>query len=79
MAEFDLPAMLKYAIAYTGQDKIFYVGHSMGTTTFMAMANKHPGLQEHILLANLLAPVAYVGHMKSPIRYIAPYEKEVEV
>jgi len=78
MAEFDLPAMLTYVLNYTEEDRIFYAGHSMGTTTFMAMATKRPDIQDHILLANLLAPVAYVGHMKSPIRYIAPFEETVK-
>ena len=45
----------------------------------MVMANKRPELQEKIILANLLAPVAYVDHMKSPIRLIAPYSESIEV
>ena len=79
MAEFDLPSMLNYVMTYTGQDKIFYTGHSLGTTTFMAMATKHPKLQENIALANLFAPVAYVGHLKGPIRYFAPLGRPIEV
>ena len=51
----------------------------MGTTGFMVMANKHPELQEKIILASLLAPVAYVGEMKSPIRLIAPFADSLEV
>jgi len=43
------------------------------------MANKHPELQEKIILASLLAPVAYVGEMKSPIRLIAPFADSLEV
>ena len=54
-------------------------GHSMGTTGFMVMANKHPELQEKIILANFLAPVAYMGDMKSPIRLIAPFVDSLEV
>jgi lysosomal acid lipase/cholesteryl ester hydrolase len=51
----------------------------MGTTGFMVMANKHPELQEKIILASLLAPVAFVGDMKSPIRLIAPFADSLEV
>ena len=51
----------------------------MGTTGYMVMANKHPELQDKIILANLLAPVAYVGDMKSPIRLIAPFADSLEV
>ena len=56
-----------------------FLGHSMGTTGFMVMANKHPELQDKIILANLLAPVAYVGDMKSPIRLISPFADSLEV
>ena len=45
----------------------------------MVMANKRPELQEKIILANLLAPVAFVEHMKSPIRLIAPFADSIEV
>ena len=43
------------------------------------MANKHPQLLEKISLASFLAPVAYVDHMKSPIRIFAPYASSLEV
>ena len=79
MADKDLPTMLTYTVNYTQQQKMFYVGHSMGTTTFLIMANKRPEMQEHIILANLLAPVAYVEHLKGPLRLLAPVEPQVEV
>jgi len=78
MADMDLPLMLKYTVNYTEQERIYYVGHSMGTTTFMIMANLHPEMQEHIILANFFAPVAYVEHLKGPLRLLAPIEPEVE-
>ena len=71
--------MIDHITATTGQEKIFYIGHSMGTTGFMVMANERPDMQEKIHMANLLAPVAYVDHMKSPIRYLAPFSTEIAV
>jgi lysosomal acid lipase/cholesteryl ester hydrolase len=79
MGKFDIPAMIDEILTTTGQDKIFYIGHSMGTTGFMVMANEKPEYQDHIILASLLAPIAYVDHMKSPIKYLAPYSKSIEV
>ena len=79
MGEFDLPAMLKHVMSYTQKDEVFYVGHSMGTTTFMVMANKHPEMMRHIKLANLFAPIAYVSHMISPLRLIAPFAEKIQV
>ena len=79
MGKYDLPAMLDKIIERTGQEKIFYIGHSMGTTAFMVMANDRPGYQEKIHLAHMLAPIGYVDHMISPIKYIAPFADQVAV
>ena len=78
MGKYDLPAMIGKVLEVSGQERIFYLGHSMGTTGFMVFANEHPEMQEKIILANLLAPVAYVEHMKSPMRYLAPYSHAFE-
>ncbi|KAG5861914.1 hypothetical protein JTB14_032103 [Gonioctena quinquepunctata] len=32
---YDLPAKIDYIIGKTGQDKIFYIGHSQGTAQFL--------------------------------------------
>ena len=79
MGTFDIPAMIDHILKVTGQEKIFYIGHSMGTTGFIVMANEKPEYQEHIHLAHFLAPVAYVDHMKSPIRYLAPFAQSIGV
>ena len=77
--EFDLPAMIDKVRETSGQEKIFYVGHSMGTTSFMVMANKKPEYQEYIHMANFLAPIAFVDHMKSPLKYVAPFVNQLDV
>ena len=79
MGKFDIPAMIDKALDVSGQDKLYYIGHSMGTTGFMVMANDRPEYQDKVILANFLAPVAFVDHMKSPIKYIAPYANSVAV
>ena len=58
MGKYDIPAMIDQIISVTEQDKIFYIGHSMGTTGFMVMANDKPAYQDKIHLASFLAPVA---------------------
>ena len=79
IGEFDLPAMIDLVREKSGHDQIFYGGHSMGTTTFMVMANKKPEYQQHIKLASFLAPVAYVDHMTSPLKYVAPFVNQIDV
>ena len=43
----------------------------------MVTANDSPEYLDYIHMASLLAPVAWVDHMKSPIRYLAPFSNSV--
>jgi lysosomal acid lipase/cholesteryl ester hydrolase len=78
MAKYDLPSMLNYVIEITGKEKIYFVGHSLGTSTFMAMNSMDQSWADKIELAVLLAPVAYVDHMQSPLKYIAPFSDQIQ-
>jgi len=78
MAKYDLPTMLHYVMETTGQEKIYYFGHSMGTTTYMAMNSMDPSWADKVELAVFLAPVAYTAHMESPIRLLAPFTNQVQ-
>jgi len=75
---YDIPAMIDRIRNITGQDKIFFIGFSMGTTAYMIMANQKPEYQQYIQLANLMAPVAYVDHMKSPLRFLSPFINQLD-
>ena len=46
MAKYDLPAMIEYVLETTGEQELFYAGHSMGTTGFMAMHHYRPDIGE---------------------------------
>ena len=45
-AKYDLPAMIEYVLETTGEQELFYAGHSMGTTAFMAMHHYRPDIGE---------------------------------
>ena len=79
MGQYDLPAMLNKTLETTGQEKLFYVGHSMGTTAFMVMPNFRPEMMDKVELASFLAPVAYMQHAKSPLHYLAPFVDSIDV
>ncbi|KAF5285060.1 hypothetical protein FQR65_LT02373 [Abscondita terminalis] len=80
MAKFDLPSVLSYISNVTGKTgEIIYVGHSMGTTMFYAMASIMPDFaKEHVKLMVGLAPVAYMTHITSPIKYFAPFVNDIQ-
>uniref|UniRef100_A0A6P7FGR5 Uncharacterized protein LOC114329263 n=1 Tax=Diabrotica virgifera virgifera TaxID=50390 RepID=A0A6P7FGR5_DIAVI len=71
---YDLPAKIDYIVNKTGQEKIFYIGHSQGTSQFFAMAALRPEYNEKIALMSALAPVAYMNHMSSTsLRIVSQY------
>lgn len=58
---------------------LIYIGHSMGTTMNFVLLSEKPEYNEKIKLFIALAPVAYMTHIKSPIRFLAPFSKDIEV
>ena len=79
VGSYDIPAMIDMIKLKTEAKKIFYVGFSMGTTSFFAMANDKEKYLEDLALVSLMAPVAYVDHMISPLKYIAPFTNQIDV
>ncbi|KAL0273130.1 UNVERIFIED_CONTAM: hypothetical protein PYX00_005877 [Menopon gallinae] len=75
----DLPAVIDYILNKTNQRSLFYVGHSMGTTMFFAMASTKPEYGSKVKGMFAMAPVTYVGHIKSPIRFLAPWAKDIRL
>ncbi|XP_036325072.1 lipase 3-like [Rhagoletis pomonella] len=70
---YDLPAMFEYVLRTTMKDSLHYVGHSMGTTTFMVLMSLMPWYMERIRTAHLLAPIVYIDNQQSPLmRFTSP-------
>ncbi|XP_037659823.1 gastric triacylglycerol lipase-like [Choloepus didactylus] len=68
MAKYDLPASINFIIKKTGQEQIYYVGHSQGTLiAFIAFSN-FPMLAQRIKTFFALAPVFYVEHARGPTK-----------
>jgi len=78
MGKYDLPAMYDHILQTTGQEKLFHIGHSMGTTGFWVAMNEKPEYNDKISGMFALAPVASTDNMKSPIRLIAPLAEDIE-
>jgi pimeloyl-ACP methyl ester carboxylesterase len=80
MARDDLPSMIYYILNVTQQTQIGYVGHSQGTMiAFAEFGHPDSVLQNNVSFYAALAPVAHVGHIKSPIRYLSSTSKELEL
>jgi lysosomal acid lipase/cholesteryl ester hydrolase len=76
---FDVPANIDHALNVTGAESLYYVGHSMGTTTWWIAMSERPEYNAKIKLMNAFAPVAYTEHMTSPMALLAPFVNQIEV
>ena len=71
-ATYDVPAALNTCLKISGKRRICYIGHSMGTTIFLAMCSNNTLVMNKIKVALLLAPVVEPCTMKSPLKHLAP-------
>lgn len=80
MGIYDLPAAFDYVVNVTRKPgEIVYIGHSMGTTMFFVFSSSLPHLAKNIKVMVALAPVVYMTHIKSPIRYLSPFVYDFQV
>ena len=82
MANIDLPSMVYYILNATQQEKIAYVGHSQGTMIgFINFGREGSVLQNNVSVWTALAPVAHLGHLASPLRYLSTstIQKDLEL
>lgn len=77
MAEYDIPAVIDFILAKTGQRDLFYVGHSQGTLIAFAMLSENPDMAKKIKLFVALGPVTAPYHMISPIKYLVHFPDEI--
>ncbi|KAM6105094.1 lipase member M-like [Pterocles gutturalis] len=66
MAKFDLPAAMNFIVQKTGQEKLYYIGYSQGTTIAFIAFSTMPELAQKIKLYFALAPVTTIKYARSP-------------
>uniref|UniRef100_A0A8B9C538 Lipase n=1 Tax=Anser brachyrhynchus TaxID=132585 RepID=A0A8B9C538_9AVES len=65
MAKFDLPAVINFIVKKTGQEKLYYIGYSQGTTIAFIAFSTMPELAQKIKLYFALAPVTTIKYARS--------------
>ncbi|CAB3239683.1 unnamed protein product [Arctia plantaginis] len=75
IAIIDLPAMIDYALDYTGNQQLYYIGHSQGGTVFLVLMALKPEYNRKIAAAHLMAGVGYQkyfpnGQLKTAARFV---------
>ena len=73
MAAHDIPAMVNYTTTLTKQNKIFFIGHSQGAMVLLARLSSNLDFSSKIKLFLAIGPVAHLGNLIGPIKYIAEF------
>ncbi|KAM6416078.1 LOW QUALITY PROTEIN: lipase member M-like [Rhynochetos jubatus] len=76
MAKFDIPAAMNFIMEKTGQEKLYYIGYSQGTTIAFIALSTMPQLAQKIKLCFALAPVTTIKYSRNPAtKLLYPPEK----
>lgn len=67
MAKYDLPTSINYIINRTGQEQVYYLGHSQGTSIGFIAFSQLPELAKKIKMFFALAPVMSLDFALSPL------------
>nr|XP_008542330.1 PREDICTED: lipase member K isoform X2 [Equus przewalskii] len=76
MAKYDLPATINFIVEKTGQEQLYYVGHSQGTTIAFIAFSTNPELAKKIKIFFALAPVITVKYTQSPMKKLATLSRK---
>lgn len=74
----DYSAEIDYILDKTGQSKVHFVGHSMGTTQLMVLLSDRPEYNDKIHGAYLLAPPIYMTNAYNPIFWLASLGNDIQ-
>nr|XP_003409296.2 lipase member K [Loxodonta africana] len=77
MAKYDLPATVNFIVEKTGQERLFYVGHSQGTTIAFIAFSTNPELAKRIKIFFALAPVVTVKYTQCPMKSFATLSSQI--
>jgi len=76
---YDVSAGIDYALNVSQQEKVYYVGHSMGTTQYLVLLASMPEYNQKIKVGALMAPPAFMSHSTNVMFDIASLADGVEL
>jgi lysosomal acid lipase/cholesteryl ester hydrolase len=63
----DVSSMLNFVLEQTKEPKMFYIGHSQGTSALLVLLSTSPDYNKKIAQAHLITPAVFMKHSTSPM------------
>lgn len=79
MALYDLPATVDKILSVSGAKELFLVGHSQGGASGYAGLSTNATLASKVKMFAALAPAVLLNDMKSPMKMLAPFSRDLIV
>lgn len=76
---YDIPVMIDFVLNQTASPKLFYVGHSQGTTSILVLLSKRPEYNQKVIQVHLFAPAAFMKNSMRPELMLVRNEVEVMI
>ncbi|CAB3397076.1 unnamed protein product [Caenorhabditis bovis] len=73
MAEFDIPALIGKIQKVSKQEKILYVGHSLGSLTMFAKLSTEARFANNLIAFMAMSPITAVSHARGFLSYLSRY------
>jgi lysosomal acid lipase/cholesteryl ester hydrolase len=70
---YDLSAMIQYTLKHSASNKVFYVGHSQGCSSLLALLASRPEYNSCFSQVHLMAPAVFLKHGTSLVYKFANY------
>jgi hypothetical protein len=79
IGQFDLPAMIDFALSHANQENLHFIGHSTGATAFFVMSALHEKMKAKIATMHAFAPLTFMSKLQSPLlKHLAPFVNSIE-